>query len=321
MRSAGSSAAVAPALSARVEVPAGGARTLALSGSFAGLALDPLPDDPTAPAPGTARVRVVAAAGGARALDVAVVGGPVLATALPFSGVSGYTDVPAGPLTVRLGTADGGTAVPVDVVAGTVVSLLVLDAPGGGRTVRPLLDATAPAVVPVGPVAAGGPAPPARFPRLVAPSPAPGAAAPVRISAPAAGVDAPVAGTGLDAAGGLAVPTDAAVVGWYATGPAPGQPGPAVLTAHVDSAGVLGAFAGLHRLAPGDEVIVDRADGTNARFAVDRVTRVPKAEFPTGEVYGPVPGSELRLITCGGAFDPAARSYTDNVVVSAHLIG
>lgn len=322
VRPAGSPPTAAPALSARVEVPAGGARTLALTGGFADLALAPLPDDPTPPSAGSARVRVVAAAAGAPALDVAVDGGPALATALPFPGLSGYTDVAAGPLTLRLGTADGGTTATLDVVAGTVLTLLVLDTPDGGLTARPVLDATAPAVVPVGAVEAGGTAPPpARFPRLAAPTPPPGAAAPVRVSAPAGGVDSPVTGTGLDDEGGLAVPADAAVAGWYAAGPAPGQPGPAVLTAHVDWAGAPGAFAGLARLEPGDEVVVDRADGTSARFAVDRVARVAKQDFPTAEVYGPVAGPELRLITCGGAFDPVAGSYADDVVVFARLIG
>ncbi|MFP5370771.1 MAG: class F sortase, partial [Actinomycetes bacterium] len=35
------------------------------------------------------------------------------------------------------------------------------------------------------------------------------------------------------------------------------------------------------------------------------------------QVYGPTPRAELRLITCGGEFDSGARSYRDNVVVSA----
>lgn len=323
VRPAGSPATAAPALSARVDVPAGGNRTLALSGGFADLALAPLPDDPTAPAAGAARVRVVAAAGGAAALDVAVVGGPVLASGLSLPAVSGYTDVPAGSVMLRLTDGAGATELPVDLVAGTVASLLVLDTPRGGLTVRPLLDGTAPAVVPAGPVAAGGAGPPpARFPRLASAPPAPAQdAAPVRVRASAVGLDAPLTGTGLDATGGLAVPADTAVAGWYAGSPVPGQPGPAVLAAHVDWAGAPGAFHGLHRLSPGDEVVVDRADGTSARFVVDRVARVPKDAFPTGEVYGPVPGPELRLITCGGRFDPAARSYADNVVVFARLIG
>ena len=46
----------------------------------------------------------------------------------------------------------------------------------------------------------------------------------------------------------------------------------------------------------------------------------PKDEFPTEAVYGPTSGPELRLVTCGGAFDRSARSYDDNVVVDAALV-
>jgi hypothetical protein len=42
-----------------------------------------------------------------------------------------------------------------------------------------------------------------------------------------------------------------------------------------------------------------------------------KDHFPTAAVYGPVPDAQLRLITCGGTFDPALRSYLSNVVVYA----
>jgi hypothetical protein len=43
----------------------------------------------------------------------------------------------------------------------------------------------------------------------------------------------------------------------------------------------------------------------------------PKADFPTALVYGPAPGSVLRLVTCGGEFDASRRHYRDNVVVTA----
>ncbi|MDT0277749.1 class F sortase [Blastococcus goldschmidtiae] len=328
VRPAGTFPGRPPALSAVVDVPAGGARTLALSGTFAELALTPLPDDLTAPADGTARVRVLAAAATAPTLDVLVDNGPALAAGLPFAAESGYTAVPAGPATVRLTSGADGTAVPVDLAAGTVVSLLVLDAPGGGLTVRTLVDAVAPAVRPVGGVEAGGSTTrAARFPRLsaavaaAAHDRAAGDGLPVRVRVPAAGVDAAVTGSGLETTGALTVPADPAVAGWYAAGPAPGRPGPAVLAGHVDWTGRPAVFAGLDRLVPGDEIAVDRADGTSVRFAVDRVVRSPKDAFPTDAVYGPVSGAELRLITCGGVFDPAAGSYRDNLVVFARLVG
>lgn len=343
VRPAGTPPATPPALSLRVEVPAGGVRTLALSGAFADLALEPLTDDLTAPAAGTARVRVLAAAAGAPTVDASVEDGPALAAGLPFAAASAPTAVPAGPARVRLDAGDRTTTVPVDLAAGTVVSLLVLDTPDGGLTARAVVDATAPAAVPVGGVAAGGgpgaeagvlpallgdPRPlRARFPRLAAAlSPAVGGdravdEAPVRVRAPAVGIDAVLTRTGLDAVGGLAVPADPSLAGWYEGGPAPGAPGPAVLAGHVDWAGRPAVFQGLHRLVPGDEVAVDRADGSTVRFAVDRVVQVGKDAFPTRGVYGPVPGAELRLITCGGAFDPVAGSYADNVVVFARPIG
>ena len=39
-----------------------------------------------------------------------------------------------------------------------------------------------------------------------------------------------------------------------------------------------------------------------------------KTRFPTDRVYGPTAGPELRLITCGGAFDAATGHYERNVI-------
>ena len=52
---------------------------------------------------------------------------------------------------------------------------------------------------------------------------------------------------------------------------------------------------------------------------MDRVEQYPKDRFPTRAVYGDVAGPELRLITCGGELDRAARSYRDNIVVYARM--
>jgi len=51
-----------------------------------------------------------------------------------------------------------------------------------------------------------------------------------------------------------------------------------------------------------------------------RGTMQAKDHFPTQQIYGPVPGPELRLITCGGTFDAAIGSYLSNVVVYAAQI-
>jgi hypothetical protein len=156
MRSAGADAAEPPVLSTTVEVGAGSARTVAGVGPFADLGLEVLQDDLTPPPAGSSRLRVIAAAAGAPTLDVAVPGGPPVAAGLAFADTSGYVDVPAG--TTALTVTPGGgtpTELPVEPTAGSVYSVLVLDRPGGGLTVRAVLDAAGPGVVPSGGVEAG----------------------------------------------------------------------------------------------------------------------------------------------------------------------
>jgi len=147
------------------------------------------------------------------------------------------------------------------------------------------------------------------------------ASRPERVRIPAIDVDARgVIDLGLQADGSMEVPPDATTVGWYRQSPTPGERGPAVLAAHVNWNHRKGAFADINALSPGDQVLVDRADGTSARFRVERVEQYPKDRFPTRAVYGDVAGPELRLITCGGELDRAAHSYRDNIVVYARLI-
>ncbi len=91
---------------------------------------------------------------------------------------------------------------------------------------------------------------------------------------------------------------------------------------HVDSASDgPSVFFDLRNLRSGDEVLVTRRDGTVAVFEVEAVRQYSKDEFPTELVYGDTEDASLRLITCGGAFDSAERSYRDNVVVFASLVG
>ena len=143
--------------------------------------------------------------------------------------------------------------------------------------------------------------------------------APIRVRVPAVDVDSRLVRLGVDEDRVLVPPADFGRAGWFAEGPAPGATGPAVIAGHVDSYEGPAVFFRLADLAPGDEILVDRADGSTARFEVRSVDRYPKDAFPTEEVYGPTPLAELRLITCGGEFDPDERSYRDNVVVSAVL--
>jgi sortase (surface protein transpeptidase) len=142
---------------------------------------------------------------------------------------------------------------------------------------------------------------------------------PVRIEIPAIGVSSALVRLGLNPDGTMQVPDDYGVAGWFTGGPAPGDTGPAVIAGHVDSRSGPAIFHRLGALRNGDAIDVTRADGTTARFVADDIARYPKRAFPTQAVFGPVPDPVLRLITCGGRFDRARRSYVDNVIVTAHL--
>ncbi|GAB2976561.1 class F sortase [Amycolatopsis acidiphila] len=147
-------------------------------------------------------------------------------------------------------------------------------------------------------------------------------ARPATLEVPAIGVHTgQIVELGLTGDGELEVPKDAVTTGWFTGSPAPGDPGPAVLAAHVDYNHVPGTFNRLKDLRAGDQAFVHRADGSTAVFTVYRVARYPKSAFPTDEVYGDTAGPELRLITCGGTFDRSSRNYEDNIVAYARITG
>ncbi|MCY7343321.1 MAG: class F sortase [Pseudonocardia sp.] len=140
------------------------------------------------------------------------------------------------------------------------------------------------------------------------------------LTIPDLGIRSDLVDLGVDGAGALEVPADAAVPGWFTAGAVPGELGPAVIAGHVDSRSGPGVFFRLADLAVGAEVEVGRSDGASARYRVVDVLTVLKSAFPTDRVYGPTSGAELRLITCGGEFDRRTGHYVRNIVVSAVLV-
>lgn len=145
-------------------------------------------------------------------------------------------------------------------------------------------------------------------------------AAPVRLLVPDIGVDTDLMELGLQADGSLEVPPTGFPAGWFTGAPMPGAIGPAVMAGHVDWAGEPGVFYDLRELEPADRITVARADGSSVVFAVTSVEQFAKDAFPTDAVYGDLDHPGLRLITCGGSFDPGERSYSDNIVVFADLV-
>ena len=138
------------------------------------------------------------------------------------------------------------------------------------------------------------------------------------ISIPRAGVAAPVDALGANKKG-LALP-DLGRAGWWSGGPRPGEDGRAVIVGHLDSRDGPDVFARVPDLAQGDAIVVRDQAGDYHRYAVVGVTRVQKAAFPTGDVYGPAPRPVLVLVTCGGPYDKSIGHYRDNVLVYARAL-
>jgi hypothetical protein len=148
--------------------------------------------------------------------------------------------------------------------------------------------------------------------------------APVSLSIPAIGAKSDLLTLGLNPDGTVQVPSlddPASKAGWYKNSPTPGSVGPAIILGHIDSKKYgPGIFYELGNLKPGDEVDVTRQDGSVAVFKIDGVRSYPKNAFPTAAVYGKIDHAGLRLITCGGTFDPSISSYESNIVAFASLV-
>ena len=88
----------------------------------------------------------------------------------------------------------------------------------------------------------------------------------------------------------------------------PLEPGPSVILGHVDSYIGPAVFFRLPELKAGDQIHIDREDGTTVTYVVQLSERHHKDAFPTEAVYGVTARPTLRLITCGGVFDSNERS-------------
>jgi len=203
------------------------------------------------------------------------------------------------------------------VIAGGVTGLLLTR--HSTPAMRPAAVGVEAVPAPTGPIVGAFPSPTAPIVAVsqsAAPKPV---AAPVSLTIPLIGVQTNLMTLGLEPDGELQVPplNMVSVAGWYTGSPRPGAIGSAIIVGHIDGDNEKGVFFRLRQLSAGDKIYVKRSDGTLVEFRVTSVQQYPKDHFPTEAVYGPVPDPELRLITCGGAYDPATHHYVLNLVVYA----
>ncbi|MGN6744147.1 MAG: DUF4397 domain-containing protein [Amnibacterium sp.] len=151
---AGAPAGTTPVVTASVTVSAGKAETVAAMGLNKDLSTHVFSDDLSAPASGSARVRVIQAS---TKHDQATVkaGTTTVATAQTFATASDYVDVRAGSVPVAVTAGGGTTTSTTTLAAGSVHTLFVLDTASGGLTVSSVLDSSAAAVTPTGAIDTG----------------------------------------------------------------------------------------------------------------------------------------------------------------------
>lgn len=144
---------------------------------------------------------------------------------------------------------------------------------------------------------------------------------PERIQIPAVNIDASfTVPLGLNSDQTIMVPEQFDQAGWYQHSPVPGAVGPAVVLGHVDSTHGPAVFHPLRHLSVGDQIVITRSDGVVATFVTERISYFTQRSFPTGSVYSDLDYAGLRLITCGGSYNPDTKRYSHNQLVFARLL-
>lgn len=149
----------------------------------------------------------------------------------------------------------------------------------------------------------------------------PPAEEPATIRIPKIGINATIQQTGVNSKGNMGVPTNYTDVAWYKHGTIPGQIGSAVIDGHVDNGlGLAGVFKNLSALRKGDDVYVVTKSGRELHFVVDEAVGYPYKSVPLEKVFSRNTDAWLNLITCGGSWVKAEKTYNERFVVYTRLI-
>src|SRR6266567_1263535 len=146
----------------------------------------------------------------------------------------------------------------------------------------------------------------------------------VRLLIPAIGVNASIESVGVRPDGTMETPAQRpwSDVGWYNSGPRPGERGSAVIAGHLDRPGGNPAvFWRLRDLRVGDSVLVVDASGKTLRFLVTAIMFYPPQVAPMQDIFGNNAGSFLNLTTCAGDWIPTQHQTAMRLVVYTSLAG
>ncbi len=146
----------------------------------------------------------------------------------------------------------------------------------------------------------------------------------VRLLISAIGVNASIESVGVRPDGAMETPAQRPWndVGWYNSGPRPGERGSAVIAGHLDRPGGNPAvFWRLRDLRVGDGVLVVDASGKALRFHVTRIIFFQPQDAPVQDIFGNTAGSFLNLTTCAGNWIPTQHQTALRLVVYTSFAG
>lgn len=139
---------------------------------------------------------------------------------------------------------------------------------------------------------------------------------PVRLKITKINVNAAVEFVGLTADGIMGAPKSPTNVAWFNLGPRPGEKGSAVISGHYGwKDGISAVFDNLKKLKPGDKLLIKDEKGVNLTFVVREVRVFGEKEDASTIFYSNDEKAHLNLITCGGIWDKAKKSYSERTVV------
>ncbi len=208
--------------------------------------------------------------------------------------------------TIWLGTPEAASDTPLGRVVRGSIGAAVLAPDGSAYVVGAGALAVAAGMVPQSALA-------------LAPLPASSATVPTTLSIPRINLNKPLLATDPDTDGSLPAPQLPGDVVWYTNSAQLDESGTMVIAGHVDWFTGGAAFFHLSELQPGDEIWVGDDTGQQTAY---QVTSVALDDGDSQAVRQTItnPGSgapALTLITCGGPFDVATRTYLQRLVVSA----
>jgi sortase A len=143
---------------------------------------------------------------------------------------------------------------------------------------------------------------------------------PQRIIIPKINLDTDVEKVGITYAGNMSTPKKVQSTGWYKYGTIPGDIGSAVIDGHVDNGfGLPGVFSNLKNLVPGDNIYIEKEDGSKVSFEVFDVKKYYYTDVPREVIFHRNDGAYLNLITCDGEWLTDAETSDHRLVVYAKL--